>query len=80
MRIPSSFYIGLLVSLVVGSVSSQNVLNGPQGVVYDSVSHRMLLTNFTDGAIVQVDSNHQQSYFQTGLQRSRNTGRHYDAG
>jgi len=46
---------------------SQNLLNNPESIVYDSVYDRYLVSNCGDGQIVQIDSNGMQSYFNTDL-------------
>lgn len=46
---------------------SQNLLNNPESIVYDSVHNRYLVSNCGDGMIIQIDSNGVQSYFNTDL-------------
>lgn len=43
--------------------SSKNLLNSPECTVYDQAHHRYLVSCYGSGAIVQIDSNGQQSYF-----------------
>jgi len=47
---------------------SQNLLNNPESVVYDSLNHRYLVSNWEDGNIIQIDSLEQQVYFNTELE------------
>ena len=47
---------------------SDNLLNNPESAVYDSINSRYIISNWGDGAIVQIDSNGIQSYFSTALQ------------
>ena len=51
------------------SLSAQNLLNGPQGCIYDSEYNRYLVTNFWDSSVVEIDSLGNQRYFATGLGR-----------
>lgn len=51
-----------------GSIGhSQNLLNAPEGIVYDTLYNRYLVSNWNSGAIVAIDSFGVQSFFQTGL-------------
>ena len=59
--------LGCLFSLLFPFVSfTQNLLNRPESVVYDSLFNRYLVSNWANGSIVQIDSNGVQSYFVTG--------------
>jgi len=44
-----------------------NLLNNPESVVYDESNSRYLVSNCGNGKIIQIDSNGQQSYFNTEL-------------
>jgi hypothetical protein len=55
----SLFFILLSSAYLFG----QNLLNGPECVVYDSLNNRYLVSNWTDGNIISVDSAGNQSYF-----------------
>ncbi len=57
--------IGLIVSLSATETIAENLLVNPESVVYDSISDRYLLSNFGNGAIVQIDSDGNHSYFNT---------------
>ena len=46
---------------------SVNLLNEPEGIVFDSVYNRYLVSNWRTGTVVQIDSTGEQSYFRTGL-------------
>lgn len=59
----------LLIILISRSANSQNLLNNPESVVYDSQFDRYLVSNFGDGSIVQIDAEGNQSYFSTVLPR-----------
>ena len=48
--------------------NAQNLLNNPESVVFDSNRNRYIVSNWGDGAIVQIDSNGIQSYFSIALQ------------
>ena len=54
----------LMISIVC---LSQNLLNNPESVVYDSVYQHYLVSNCGDGSIVEIDNSGQQSYFNTQL-------------
>ena len=54
--------------LFIHSLSAQNLLNNPESVVFDSLNNRYLVSNWGDGAIVQIDTIGVQSYFTTALQ------------
>ena len=58
--------------LLINSAStySQNLLNNPESVVFDTTYNRYLVSNWgeVDGKIVQIDSNGNQSYFSTVLE------------
>jgi len=49
-------------------IASINLLNNPESAVYDSISNRYIISNWGDGAIVQIDGEGIQSYFSTALQ------------
>jgi len=46
---------------------TQNLLNNPESVVYDSANKRYLISNWGDGAIVQIDNQGNQTYFSDTL-------------
>ena len=46
---------------------SQNLLNNPESVVYDSTHNRYLVSNWEDGNIIQIDSSGQQDHFNQEL-------------
>jgi sugar lactone lactonase YvrE len=56
----------LIIILLPFQSTAQNLLNRPESVVYDSLYNRYLVSNWTNGSIVQIDSNGVQSYFVTG--------------
>jgi hypothetical protein len=64
---------GLLVSLQPSNTGAENLLVEPESVVYDSLYNRYLVSNYGNGAIVQIDSNGEQSYFNTELMPYYNT-------
>ena len=47
---------------------AQILLNNPESAVFDSSRNRYIVSNWGNGAIVQIDSLGQQSYFSTDLQ------------
>jgi hypothetical protein len=58
---------------LLASSSGQNLLSNPESIVYDSVRGHYLVSNWSDdgpghrGAIVRIDGNGDQSYFNTEL-------------
>jgi len=60
------YCISIIIILFPFQLSPQNLLNRPESIVYDSLYNRYLVSNWTNGAIVQIDSNGVQSYFVTG--------------
>ena len=47
-----------------------NLLNNPESVVFDSLNDRYLVSNWTDGNIVEINSWGPQAYFNTDLERA----------
>ena len=58
----------VLVLIFPSFCQSQNLLSNPESVVYDSLRQRYLVSNWGDGAIVQMTETFEQSYFSTALQ------------
>lgn len=52
----------LLLLSPVGAVA-QNLLRGPQKIVVDAARNRLLVSNYDNGALVEIDSAGHQSYF-----------------
>ena len=66
----STKYLYVILSIVLlcqTVVTAQNLLNNPESVVFDSVRHRYIVSNWGDGAIIQIDSNGTQSYYNIEL-------------
>ncbi len=60
------FSIGLI--LAAGTISAEDYMNEPEGIVFDSVNNRYLVSNWADGSIVQIDATYgMRGYFKTGL-------------
>lgn len=59
----------IVVLICAGSAFSQDLFNGPEGVVYDTIYQRYLVANWNNGTIVAVDSNRVQSYWKLGVPR-----------
>ena len=62
----------LLLVLLIGLIGAtpvlaDNLLNEPEGIIYDTTNHRYLISNWRNGAVVAVDTNGIQEYFRTGL-------------
>jgi hypothetical protein len=67
-RIIELLVLALIIALALLSEgAAQNLLSGPESVSFDSIYNRYLVSNTNDGAIVAIDSDGAQSYFQTGL-------------
>ena len=49
--------------LLVTNIFAQNLLNNPEGVVYDLSNNSYLISNYGDGKIIRIDSLGQQSIF-----------------
>ena len=49
------------------SVYSQNLLNGPNDIVFDSLNNRYLVANWAGNSIVAIDPLGNQSYFRTNI-------------
>lgn len=61
------YIFSFLVIILPSLLFSQNLLNGPECVSFDSDFNRYLVTNYNGGNIVAIDSAGNQSYFKTGL-------------
>jgi sugar lactone lactonase YvrE len=51
--------------LLPGVVRSEGLFNKPEGTTYDPVGDRWFVSNYGDGAIVQIDKQGEQTYFST---------------
>ena len=60
-----SIYIALIGIVLSVNCLSQNLLNNPESVVYDSLYNRYLVSNWGSGEIIQIDSNRVQNPFNT---------------
>ena len=49
------------------SIFSQNLLNGPNDIVFDSLNNRYLVSNWAGNSIVAIDSLGNQSYFRSNI-------------
>ena len=56
-----------LMLLIFGSAEAQNLLSGPECVAFDAARNRYLVSCYTNGNIIQIDSNGVQSYLLTGF-------------
>ena len=66
MRIKSTLFLVVQI-FAVNLLSAQNLLNGPECVSFDSLNNRYLISNWTNGSIIAVDAEGNQSYFKQGL-------------
>ena len=64
IKIATSFIIFLIFNFFS---YTQNLLNNPESVVYDSANKRYLISNWGDGTIVQIDNQGNQTYFSDTL-------------
>ncbi len=61
-------FITLISALILTvNVNSQNLLNGPDDIVFDAKHNRYLIGNWAGNMIVSVDSNGNQTVFKTNL-------------
>ena len=56
-----------LILFIFGSADAQNLLSGPECVAFDAARNRYLVSCYTNGNIIQIDSNGVQSYLLTGF-------------
>jgi hypothetical protein len=61
------FIISLFAAMFTCFTFAQNFFNGPECVSYDLLNNRYIVSNWTNGNIVSIDSTGNQSYFITGL-------------
>jgi sugar lactone lactonase YvrE len=52
----------LTISLLLEEIHSQNLLNIPESIIFNSTHCRYLISNYSSGDIVQVDSTGHQTY------------------
>jgi len=58
--------IAWVISLLIpGAVRSEGLLDKPEGTTYDSVGDRWFVSNWANGAIIQIDSQGSETYFST---------------
>ncbi len=55
------------VLLLASAAAGQNLLNGPESVVFDTLNNRYLVSNWYGGSVVAIDGGGNQSYYLTGL-------------
>lgn len=60
MHISFILFVGLLAWF---SAAEAQLLSSPESVVYDSLHHRYLVSNWNTGHMIQIDSNGVQDYF-----------------
>jgi hypothetical protein len=61
------FIISILALFSVINIKSQNLLNGPDDIVFDAKYNRYLIGNWAGNIIVALDSNGNQTVFKTNL-------------
>jgi hypothetical protein len=64
--------IVLFLTAIYQIAGAQNFLRQPESIVFDSLHNRYLVSNWQDGAIVQIDSNQTQTFFNTDLYNQYN--------
>jgi len=57
--------VWLIALLIPGTVRPQGLFSQPEGMTYDPVGDRWFVSNYGDGAIVQIDKQGEQTYFST---------------
>lgn len=63
----SNTLVILIICLFEVASNAQSLLNNPESIVFDSDRNRYLVSNWGNGAIIQIDSSANQSYFNTEL-------------
>ncbi|MEE9442492.1 MAG: dockerin type I domain-containing protein [candidate division Zixibacteria bacterium] len=64
------FYRAIIVLMAIfyaNPTLSVGLLNEPEGIVFDSMNNRYLVSNWRSGTVVEINSAGEQSYFKTGL-------------
>ncbi|MBN2227888.1 MAG: PKD domain-containing protein, partial [candidate division Zixibacteria bacterium] len=66
---PKTVLIALVLTacLISPYAFSDGLYSGPESIVYDSLRSRYLIANYSNGTIVQVDSEWNECYYKTGL-------------
>lgn len=59
--------VQIFLFLLPVTVYSQNLLNGPNDIVFDSLNNRYLVANWAGNSIVAIDSLGNQSYFRRNI-------------
>jgi hypothetical protein len=70
IRRPVLSMTALMIVVLLGMISqaeSQNLLSSPESVAFDSLRNRYLVSNYSNGIIVAIDSQGNQSWFATDL-------------
>ena len=67
-RVRIALLVLMCLTVAYSGAGAQNLLNGPESVIYDAARDRYLVSNWEDGAIVAIDNGGAQSYFSTFLQ------------
>lgn len=68
MRLFISIILFLFLLSISIQVNSQNLLNGPDDLVFDLKYNRTLVGNWAGNRIIAIDSNGNQTVYKTGLQ------------
>jgi hypothetical protein len=64
--------VSAIIALSPFEAGAQNLLDQPESIVYDSTHNRYLVSNYGNGAIVQVERDLTQSYFNSDLMPMHN--------
>ena len=57
--------ISVMALLIPGVVGAEGLFNQPEGSTYDPVGDRWFVSNYGNGAIIQIDNQGEQTYFST---------------
>jgi hypothetical protein len=60
-------FIAIIALMLIANTHSQNLLNGPDDIVYDEKYDRYLIGNWAGNMIVALDSNGNQTVFKTNI-------------
>ena len=67
MKFITIFFISVVFSV---TCLSQNLLNNPESIVYDSLYNRYLISNWGDGNIIEISNSGEHNFFNTELDQA----------
>jgi hypothetical protein len=69
-KLPGYIFSLILFFILSAEVYTQSLITTPECVVYDASAKRYLVSCYSAGKVVEIDSNGNQKYFKEGLTRS----------